>query len=137
MKIIFSTVIIIVALLAVAGDVKAAPTAAAIENWAYNYPDAAFELWSWSKEHPKTAQKLSAWNETNHERSRILVSWAITHPGKSIDVFMADHTNWTNLENLIKDHRSATKELLAWCSQYPGAAKALMKFSRQTLSARN
>lgn len=137
MKLICNAVLILCTLLVIAGNVIAGPPAAAIENWAYNYPDAAFDLLSWAKENPKTAQKLSLWNETSYDRSRILVSWAISHPGKSIEVFMGFHRTWTDFANLIKNHRSATKGLIVWCRQYPGAAKALMKLSRQTQSGKN
>ena len=122
---------ITIALLIAAGTALAAPTPAAIENWAYIYPDAAYELWSWSKEHPATARKLSVLNEGNHERSKELVAWALAHPGKGIDVFVENHPGWTELEDVIVHHRSATKTLLAWCRHYPGAAKALLKLSRK------
>ena len=137
MKFIFNAIIILFLVILATGNVLAAPTSAAIENWAYIYPDAALELWSWSKEHPGTARSIIAWDKTNHEQSKMIVSWATTHPGEGIDVFMRDHANWRSFENVIKGHRSATKELLAWCRRYPGAVKALMKSPRPTLSSRN
>lgn len=137
MKFRFYSVVITFALVVSAGTALATPTAAAIENWAYTFPDAAFELWSWSKEYPATARTLSVWDGANHERSKVLVTWAITHPGKSIDVFVENHPDWTDLEEMIKHHRSAAKTLLAWCRHYPGAAKALLKPSRKTRTTEN
>jgi hypothetical protein len=131
MKQVFSGIIIIAALLVVVGTATANPTSAAIENWVYNYPDAAYELRSWSKENPRTAQKIATWYKSKHDQPLTLASWATTNSGSSIDQFMKEHANWSNLEDLMKNHRPATRELFAWCRQYPGAARSLIKLSRK------
>lgn len=131
MKLGFCAAIIVFAFAVVAGNAGAATNAVAIENWAYNYPDAAFELWSWAKENPTAARKFSDWDATNHERSKLFVTWAITHPGKGIDAFAENHPDWTDFEDMAEHHRSAARTLLAWCRQYPGAARALLKSSRK------
>jgi hypothetical protein len=131
MKLGFCTVMMVFALSVAAGNAGAAPTAAAVENWAYNHPDAAFELWSWASENPAAARKFSEWDAMNHERSKIFVTWAISHPGKGIDAFMEDHPDWTDFEGVAGRHRSAARTLLAWCRHYPAAARALMKSSRR------
>ena len=131
MKFRFCAVLIIAVLVAGSGLALAAPSAAAVENWAYTYPDAAFELWSWSRENPAAARTFSRWDAVNHERSRIIVAWAITHPGKGMDAFLESHPHWTDFEQLAGRYRPAARTLLAWCRHYPAAARALMKSSRK------
>lgn len=131
MKLAFCALLTVLALSVVAGNGEAAPTAEAVENWAYNYPDAAFELWSWARENPAAARKFSEWSAMNRDRSKLFVTWVLTHPGKGIAVFVEDHPDWTDFEDLASRHRSAAGTLLAWCRHYPGAARALMKSSRR------
>jgi len=127
----FCIILMVFALSVVAGNAGAAPTAEAVENWAYNHPDAAFELWSWARENPAAARTFSEWDAMNHERSKLFVTWAITHPGRGIDVFVENHPDWTDFEEVMERHRSAARTLLAWCRHYPAAARALMKSSRK------
>lgn len=131
MKLRFCVVLIIAVFVAGVWPAWAAPSPAAVENWAYTYPDAAFELWSWSQENPAAARKFSQWNEANHERSRQFVAWAIAHPGKGIDVFLESHHDWADFERVAGRYRPAAGTLLAWCRHYPAAARALMTSSRK------
>ena len=131
MKLVFCAVMMVFALSAATGNAVAAPTAEAVENWAYNHPDAAFELWSWARENPAAARTFSEWDAANHERLKLFVTWALAHPGQGIDVFVDHHPDWTDFEDVMERHRSAAKTLLAWCRHYPAAARALMKPSRK------
>jgi hypothetical protein len=123
--------IIMFALLVAAGNSMAAPSKAAIENWACNYPDAAYELWSWSKENPAAARKFSEWERINPERAKSFFTWATSHPGKGVDAFMENHPGWTDFGALLERHRLSARSLLVWCRQYPGAARSLIKISRR------
>ncbi|KAB0663986.1 hypothetical protein F6V25_14320 [Oryzomonas japonica] len=127
MKFRFCAVLLMALFVAGAGFAPAAPAPAAVENWAYTYPDAAFELWSWSRDNPAAARIFSRWDAVNHERSRMIVTWAIAHPGKGIELFLESHPYWADVEQLAGRYRPAARTLLAWCRHYPGAAKALMK----------
>lgn len=129
MKFRFCAVLIVALFVAGTGFAPAAPAPAAVENWAYTYPDAAFELWAWSQDNPAAARTFSRWDAANHERSRVIVTWAIAHPGKGIDLFLESHPDWTDFERVAGRFRPAASALLAWCRHYPGAARALMKSS--------
>lgn len=131
MKLGLCAAVTVLALWLAAGNAGAAATPAVVENWAYTHPDAAFELWSWARENPAAARTFSQWDAMNRKRSKALVSWAVAHPGTSIEVFVENHPGWTDLREVTERHRSAARQLLAWCRTYPAAARALMKSSRQ------
>jgi hypothetical protein len=107
----------------------AAPTAAALENWAYIHPDAAYDLLAWTKDNPSATHAFSDWGKTNNKRSKLFVTWAITHPGNDIDDFVETHHDWRDLGSVLRRHRIAARRLLAWCRHYPGAARALIQIS--------
>jgi len=131
MKLLFCTLLTMFALSVASGNAGAALSVAAVENWAYTHPDAAFELWSWSRENPAAAREFSRWDAVNHERSKLFVVWALTHPGKGIDAFVDNHPGWADFGDIAERHPSAARTLLAWCRHYPAAARALMKSARK------
>ncbi|QEM67562.1 hypothetical protein FO488_04955 [Geobacter sp. FeAm09] len=126
----FRILLVAAAFLAGIWSAWAAPSPAARENWAYTYPDAAFELWSWAREYPAAARRFSRWEARNRDRSGQLVAWAIAYPGRDLGRFLESHPDWPDLGQVAERHAAAARGLLAWCRHYPGAARALLKTSR-------
>jgi hypothetical protein len=132
-----STVMILVASLAAQGcatkvpppsapAASFSPREAAIERWADNNPEAAAELGNWVKNHPQAARKFFDWNGTHPDQSKQFVFWAISHSRESIDVFISQHKDWPNFNELVEQHRPAAKAFINWCRHHTQASEELI-----------
>ncbi|MEO6882512.1 MAG: hypothetical protein ABI199_00655 [Bacteroidia bacterium] len=97
-----------------------------LEQWAHNHPAASKELGEWVKNHPKAARIMFEWDGNHPERSQEFVTWTINHPKQEIDAFAAMHPNWSHLDEIMKSHRPAARNFMAWCRKHPKAAHDLM-----------
>jgi hypothetical protein len=101
-----------------------------LETWADNHPRAAAELGEWVTLNRDAARKLFKWDAVHPEQSTTFVTWIITHQGKGIDAFTAQHTDWSRFNEIIKEYRSAIGDFIVWCRFHPKASMKLMLHPR-------
>jgi hypothetical protein len=107
-----------------------APSAASIEQWNVNHPEAARDLCAWVRTHPDAAHQFFEWDAHHPDRSHEFVTWAITHPGENIDWFVQQHPGWQTFDVMTETHRPAANSFIVWCRRHPRAAEALMDHPR-------
>lgn len=100
------------------------------ETWAGNYQRAASELETWVTTYRDAARALFKWDACSPEQSKAFVIWIITHQGKGIDVFAAQHTEWARFNDIIGKYRSEMNTFVVWCRFHPKASASLMQHPR-------
>lgn len=101
-----------------------------IEMWAGNHPRAASALGAWINSYKEAAHQLFKWDSRHPEQTKLFVAWVNTHQGKGIDVFTAQHTDWSRLNKIIASYSVALSEFVVWCRFHPKATAALMHHQR-------
>ncbi|HVM60052.1 MAG TPA: hypothetical protein VMV72_04230 [Verrucomicrobiae bacterium] len=98
----------------------------AMEKWSENHPDASKALGAWVKANPKAAARFFEWDANHPEKSQAFVMWTIDHPSDEVEKYVQDHHGEPLLDEILKKHRPAAVEFMAWCRNNADAARALM-----------
>lgn len=117
-------VVILSAILAVSGAASAAEWG--VEKWEKHHPKASEELGTWVKNHPDAARKFFEWDASQPAKSKEFVIWTIRHPHKTLDEFMAKHSDWPVFVEINQNHRAAADDFMVWCRKHEHAAESLM-----------
>jgi hypothetical protein len=100
-----------------------------LEQWSHNHPPASEALGAWVKEHSQAAHLFFEWDGNHPDRSQEFVKWTLNHPNLEVDAFVALHPGWGELNEIMVTHKPAARGFMAWCRNYPEAAKTLMSHS--------
>ena len=101
-----------------------------IETWAANHPRAASDLGAWVNAYKDAAHQLFKWDSWHPEQTKLFVAWVNSHQGKGIDVFTAQHSDWSRLNKIMASYSVALSEFVVWCRFHPKATAALMHHQR-------
>ena len=101
-----------------------------VDDWVATHPRAVKEFEEWVISNRSVAQALFRWDNNHPDQSKVFVMWILTHQGKGIDVFAAQHLEWTHLNRIIRENRDAMEDFVVWCRFHPKATGQLIKNRR-------